>query len=181
MPLVAAAALRLLLPYCLAAERRQRAVASAVAPPELPFPCHDSPGPFVPGGISEEQAAERRCCLTLPCAYDVGCWGGQMPPSYSAPRFQAITEVQAHHLERTLLWPATKTLNKTFVHQFPNHGWYRVPVPQATHGYFYEGIKAAWRRLFRAEVVVTIVRLLLVRAWIVTTGVTASCQLRRRS
>eukprot|EP01045_Picozoa_sp_COSAG04_P008789 COSAG04_NODE_494_length_13425_cov_65.898619_15_plen_77_part_00 len=55
-----------------------------------------------------------------------------MPPTYSAPRFQAISEEQARHLETTLLWPATKTMNKTFVHQFPDHGWYRVRVPQAT-------------------------------------------------
>ena len=123
---------------------------------EAPFPCHESPAPFIPGGVTAEDAAARKCCLDLPCEYSVGCWEGQMPPTYSAPRFQAISEEQARHLETTLLWPATKTMNKTFVHQFPDHGWYRVPVPQATHGYFYEGLHRAFQRLFSAEVIVTV-------------------------
>ena len=97
---------------------------------EAPFPCHESLRRYVPGVITTAAAAARGCFVDLPCEYSVGCCGGQMPPTYSAPRFHAITESHAHHLERTLLWPPTKTKNKTFVHQFPMAGTrYRSLIP----------------------------------------------------
>jgi hypothetical protein len=125
------------------------------------FKCHmdmDLP-PYTP--ISAEEAEERKCCIDLPCKYKTGCWAGLMPPLYSAPRYQALTKEQAHHLEHTLIYPAVESgnLTKTFVSSMPNHGWWRVSVPKTTHNYFYEGIQKGFLETFGEELKVTNVNL----------------------
>lgn len=117
------------------------------------FPCGSGEGqdnlpPFVM--VTEEEAEARQCCTTLPCKYKTGCWAGQMPPLYSAPRAQALTREQANYMENELLWPMTKKLERTRAPSMPNNWWYRIPVPFDTHGYFYEGVKKAFKSTFNA-------------------------------
>mmetsp|Transcript_54473 Transcript_54473/g.129841 ORF Transcript_54473/g.129841 Transcript_54473/m.129841 type:complete len:365 (+) Transcript_54473:82-1176(+) len=136
----------LLLPLLVAAVRAEIDANSS-------FPCgfgagRDNLPPFVE--ISDAEAEARQCCTKLPCKYKTGCWAEQMPPLYSAPRAQALTREQANYMENELLWPMTKVFEKTSAPSMPNNFWYRIPVPQDTHAYFYEGIKRAFKETFDA-------------------------------
>ena len=111
--------------------------------------------------ITKEEAERNKCCVDLPCKYEVGCWAGLQPPLYSAPRSQAISEEQAHHLEDNLLLPFIHSGNfsKTSVSSMPNHSWWRISVPKTTYSYFYEGIQRSFRETFKAELRITNVNL----------------------
>mmetsp|Transcript_19374 Transcript_19374/g.30754 ORF Transcript_19374/g.30754 Transcript_19374/m.30754 type:complete len:367 (+) Transcript_19374:78-1178(+) len=118
------------------------------------FPCAGGKDLPPMSEISLEEANERRCCLTLPCEFDVGCWAEQLPPLYSAPRAQAISRELSNKLEDELLLPRINSgeLTKTVRDELPNHGWYRIPVPRGgDFEFFYEGVRDAFNRTFRRE------------------------------
>jgi hypothetical protein len=118
------------------------------------FPCAN--GVTLPpiSTITAEEAKQRECCVDLPCEFETGCWAGQMPPLYSAPRAQALSRELAHMLEDELLLPriASGGLNKTVRSELPEHSWYRIPVPRGGRfEFFYDGVRAAFHRTFKRE------------------------------
>lgn len=118
------------------------------------FPCANGKALPPMTAVSAEEAAQRGCCVDLPCEFEHGCWADQMPPLYSAPRAQALSRGQANQLEDDLLLPRINSgeLVKTVHPDLPDHAWYRIPVPRGGQfEYFYEGVRAAFRRTFRRE------------------------------
>jgi len=107
--------------------------------------------------IAPEEALSRKCCVELPCQFQGCCWANQTPPLYSALRSQAISEVEAHHLEDTLLLPAINSgkYPRSSAPSMPDHFWYRISVPKTTHGYFYDGIIRSFRETFQEELRIT--------------------------
>ena len=111
--------------------------------------------------ITEQEADEMRCCLTLPCKYDIGCWDKQMPPLYAAIRSRALTKAQSNKLENELLLPTINSgnLTKTHTPSMPDHYWWRISVDKVKYSYFYDGIKNSFLNTFGVELKTSLIDL----------------------
>ena len=128
-------------------------------PEETPFCAKQkSYPPFEP--LSEAYAQEHRCCLSLPCEFDRGCWAGEMLPLYSSPRTRAFPKEQANFVEHHLLYP---TIQAGKVHRksnpsMPEYTWFQVQVPMPDEdprfAFVYDGIVNAFEEAFHRKLIV---------------------------
>lgn len=101
--------------------------------------------------ITQAEAEQNQCCISLPCKYDKGCWAEQMPPTFSATRVQAINRSDAKYVEEDLLLPAIAAGSPPLSAPPSNLTWYRIPIPLKKYAFLYEGVKRAFRHVMNAE------------------------------
>ena len=115
--------------------------------------------PYSP--LSEDYAQKHRCCLSLPCDFEKGCWANQTHiPLYSAPRTRAFSREQARVIQHDLIGSNIRNglVQRRRNPAMPDYPWFQMPIPidDPRFSFVYQGITDAFHRTFRKTMQVTV-------------------------
>lgn len=110
--------------------------------------------------LTEAYALEHECCLSRPCAFDSGCWAGQVIPLYSAPRTRALSREEAKVVEQDLIGHNVQngSVQRKRNPAMPEYSRFQIPVPldDPRFAFVYNGIMEAFRSTFDRTLSITI-------------------------